>query len=430
MAKKGGFGFLKISKARQAEEAIARSGSIITVLQLKDVDLTAPGVLLQGAKEAFESRNYTNALLAARAAERIAIKLEETHNAYARAHEALDARMEEIGRFGIPVDAMKAALERAKARIAVGVREDGIAIPDYASARTILEVAEREGRELVEKAAMASNAVFMAELAIEALVSVPGPKDRDVFEKGGADALENALEGATRRLALRDYDQAARVARDLESRANHLRAEFIEATETLAATSAVLGELRDKGVFTGRLGSQLAIARDVLHRGVIDPAADMVRRLFDDARTLGDGFAKATAGIADATNRYSTLVREGHLSAAADRSILDARRAVRDGRYTEAVKNLEEAQSAILRAEAERESLGRSLREHRHRVTAPANATPFFAEASEILGRAEKEFKDGDYSGSNEDLVLATLLLGPVAPKAGSRRKDAPAGNS
>ena len=156
---------------------------------------------------------------------------------------------------------------------------------------------------------MASNAVFMAELAIEALVSVPGPKDRDVFEKGGADALENALEGATRRLALRDYDQAARVARDLESRANHLRAQFIEATETLAATSAVLGELRDKGVFTGRLGSQLAIARDVLHRGVIDPAAGMVRRLFDDARTLGDGFARATAGIADATNRYSTLVR-------------------------------------------------------------------------------------------------------------------------
>src|SRR2546425_826527 len=336
MAKKGGFGFLKISKARQAEEAIARSGSIITVLQLKDVDLTAPGVLLQGAKEAFESRNYTNVLLAARAAERIAIKLEETHNAYARAHEALDARMEEIGRFGIPVDAMKAALERAKAR----------------------------------------------------------------------------------------------VASDLESGANPLRAEFIEAPDTLAATSAVLGELREKGVFTGRLGSQLAIARDVLHRGVIDPAADMVRRLFDDARTLGDGFAKATAGIADATNRYSTLVREGHLSAAADRSILDARRAVRDGRYTEAVKNLEEAKSAILRAEAERESLGRSLREHRHRVTAPANATPFFPEASEILGRAEKVFKDGDYSGSIEDIVLAPLLLGPVAPKAGSRRKDAPAGNS
>ena len=197
----------------------------------------------------------------------------------------------------------------------------------------------------------------MAELAIEALVTVPGPKDRDVFEKGGADALESSLEGATRRLALRDYDQATRVAKDIEARANRLRAQFIEATETLAATSAVLGELRDRGVSTGRLGSQLAIARDVLHRGVIDPAAGMARRLFEDARTLGDGHTKASAGIADATNRYSALVREGHLSASADRAILDARRAARDARYPDSLRHLEEADAAITRAENDRESL-------------------------------------------------------------------------
>src|SRR3989449_409533 len=430
MASEGGIGFLKATKARRAEDAIARSEAMIAVLRLGEIDLSVPEALVAGARRALEGRNYPHAIAAAKSAERIALVLEDGYNAYAKALVELRARREEIDRFGLPVDGVDAAVERAEARIAVGVWEDGIEIPDYTSARAIVERAEREGKETVEKAAMASNAVFMAELAIEALVSVPGPKDRDVFEKGGADALKNALEGAPRRLALRDYDQAARVARDLESRANHLRAEFIEATETLAATSAVLGELRDKGVFTGRLGSQLAIARDVLHRGVIDPAAGMVRRLLDDARTLGDGFAKATAGIADATNRYSTLVREGHLSAAADRSILDARRAVRDGRYTDAVKHLEEAQSAIVRAEAERESLARSLRERRHRITVPGNGNPFFSEATEILGRAEKEFKDGDYSGSNEDLVLATLLLGPVTPKAGGRRKDAPAGNS
>ena len=313
---------------------------------------------------------------------------------------------------------MEAALARAETRIKVGIWEDGIEIPDYESARVIVEEAEREGKSTVEKAAMASNAVFMAELAIEALVSVPGPKDRDVFEKGGADALENALEGATRRLALRDYDQAARVARDIEARANRLRAEFIEATETLSATSAILGDLREKGVPTGRLGSQLAITRDVLHRGVIDPAAGMARRLFEDARTTGDGHANATAGIAAATNRYSALVRDGHLSAVADRAILDARRAVRDGRYPEAMRHVEEADAAITRAEAERETLARSLKDHRHRMTVPEHASHFLPEATEILGRAEKEFSEGDYSGSSEDLVLATLLLGQVAPKA------------
>lgn len=419
MANGGGFGFLKASKARRADDAIARAESIITVLQLEEIDLTAPQALVQGAKQAFRARNYAHALSAARAAERIALTLEESYTAYAKAVENLRGRMEEIGRFGIPLDEMDAAVKRAELRVGVGVWEDGIEIPDYGSARAILEDAEREGKELVEKAATASNAVFMAELAIEALVSVPGPKDRDVFEKGGADALEASLEGATRRLALRDYDQAGRVARDIEARANRLRADFIEATGTLASTSAVLADLRDRGVATGRLGSQLSIARDILHRGVIEPAATMARRLFEDARNLGDGYEKAMSGIANATNRYSALVREGHLSAAADRSILDARRAVREGRYPEATKHIDDAAREIKKVEAERETLARSLQDRRHRIAVPENRTAFLPEATEILGRAEKEFKEGDYSGSSEDLVLATLLLGSVTPKAG-----------
>jgi hypothetical protein len=430
MASEGGIGFLNATKARRAEGAMRRSEALITVLRLGEIDLTVPEALVAGARRAFESRNYSHAIAAAKSAERIALILEDGYNTYAKALEELRARREEIDRFGIPVDGIDAAVKKAEARIAVGVWDEGIEIPDYTSARAIVEKAEREGKELVEKAAMASNAVFMAELAIEALVTVPGPKDRDVFEKGGADALESALEGATRRLALRDYDQATRVAKDLEARANRLRAQFIEATETLAATSAVLGELRDRGVSTGRLGSQLAIARDVLHRGVIDPAAGMARRLFEDARTLGDGHTKASTGIADATNRYSVLVREGHLSASADRAILDARRAVRDARYPDALRHLEDANAAITHAEADRESLARSLVDRRSRITVPANPAPFLSEATEILGRAEKEFKEGNYSGSSEDLVLATLLLGSVTPRAGARRVDASAGNS
>ena len=51
-------------------------------------------------------------------------------------------------------------------------------------------------------------------------------------------------------------------------------------------------------------------------------------------------------------------------------------------------------------------------------MTIPEHASHFLPEATEILGRAEREFREGDYSGSSEDLVLATLLLGQVAPKA------------
>ena len=40
----------------------------------------------------------------------------------------------------------------------------------------------------------------------------------------------------------------------------------------------------------------------------------------------------------------------------------------------------------------------------------------------EILGRAEAAFRSGDYSSANEDLVLATLLLGTATPRAGDSK--------
>ena len=417
----GGFGFLRAAKARQAEDAIARAESLLAVLHLETVDLRGPDALLLGAKKAYAAQDYARATDAAHVAEKIAVRIEDDFRGYEKALAALTERIDEARRLGLTTDAMEDALRRAEERVASGVWHDPLQIPDYVTSCSILNEAEADGKGLVEKAAAASNAVFMAELAIEGLASVPGPKDRDTFETGAASALESALEGATRRLAMRKYDDAARVAKDIEARATRLRGEFGEATDILAATSAVLADLRTKGVDTGRLTSQLALSRDALHRGVIEPAAGMARRLADDTRKLAGAYQRAASWIANATNRYSALVREGHLSVAADRSILDARRAMRDGDYLGAVARLEEAEAAILRAEAERGVLARSLQERRQSFTVPAT-TPLREEAQEILGRAEAAFRSGDYSSANEDLVLATLLLGTATPRAGDSK--------
>ena len=406
----------------QAQEAIASAESLIAVLQLEQVDLRGPDALVRDAKHALKVRNYARALDSAQVAERIAVKLEEDYLEYERALAALHDRLQEARKLGLATDAIEDALHRAEERVALGISQGPITVPDYVSARSILAEGERDGKTLVDKAAAASNAVFMAELAIEALATVDGPKDREAFETGAAAALESALEGATRRIAMRSYDQAMRVAKDIEGRANRLRAEFIEATETLAATSALLSEQRAKGVSTGRLSSQIAVTRDVLHRGVIEPAAGMARRLQEEARRLGEAFQRAAMWVANATNQYSALVREGHLSAAADRAILDARRAMRDGDYIAAVKSLEEADLAIQRTASERAALAKSLEERRQRFTAPAAQAPLRADAQEILGRAEAAFRNGDYSSANEDLVLATLLLGTANPKGGDSK--------
>jgi len=53
------------------------------------------------------------------------------------------------------------------------------------------------------------------------------------------------------------------------------------------------------------------MARDMLDRGLIEPAAAMALRLQADAKSIADQYQKATTTLADAELLYGRLQREG-----------------------------------------------------------------------------------------------------------------------
>ncbi|MFA5897326.1 MAG: hypothetical protein WC985_10585, partial [Thermoplasmata archaeon] len=117
-------------------------------------------------------------------------------------------------------------------------------------------------------------------------------------------------------------------------------------------------------------------------------------------------------GLADAEILYSRMVREGFHSYEAEAAIKEARRAVREGSYARALEQLDRAHAAFARRRNARETLVKALEETRKRVEILSNAEfPFLPDVQEVLGRAEREFRQGNYSGSSEDLQIATVLL-------------------
>jgi len=411
-----GIGFLKATKARHAEEAIGHSEGLVTVLKLTQADLKPAEEALRIAKDLFISQDYVKALRAARRAESLAITLDERYSGYQKAEKALRSRIAEMLHLGLNTEHLEAMIGRAEEKILGGIWENGAFVPNYLEARVILERTEQEGRTLQDKAERASNGIFLAELSIEALVETKGPADARVFARGAAWGLEENLHDATKELALGNAEGATLIAQEIERKATRLRSLYGEATQLLDDMESRFRDMRAEGVLTERVESQVKMARDMLAKGIIEPAASMAKRLAGETKTLGESYETARTGLADAEILYARLTREGFHSYDADAAIRDTRTAMREGNYPRALEHLERAQMAFARRTNAREALAKALEETRTRMKMLQGAgVSFLPDIQEVLGRAEREFHNGNFSGSSEDLRIATVLLDQMA---------------
>ncbi len=415
-------GILKSSRVRNAEEAIGQSEGLLTVLRLTQADIKPAEDALQIAKRFFDSNQFGKAFQAAKRAESLAITLDERFSGYQKAAKALQSRIDSMRRLGLRTEELETLLARAEKKVLSGIWDSGAFVPNYLEARVLVERAEQEGRAFQERAEQASNGIFLAELAIESLGEMKGPADSETFAQGATSGLEESLHEATRQLALGDADSATKVAKDIEGKASLLKKLYIDSTKSLDATEAQMTYLRGEGVLTNGLEADLKSARETLEKGLIEATAAIAIRLEGEVEVIGNACRKATTGIADAEILYARLQREGFHSYEAEVALRDARRCVREGNYARAVDYLERALHAFARRTNAREALGRAIEETRKRAQfLRGTGLSFLPDIQEVLTRAEREFHNGNFVGSSEDLRIATVLLDQVMRAPGGK---------
>jgi cell division septum initiation protein DivIVA len=398
-------------------EAIARAQAVLDLLKLSKADLSPAIRLVAQAREALARREYDPAQALAVRAEALASSLEERYRGAQKALSALTGIAKKAREIGFGTSEFDAAVAEARKVARDGTVEDGLTIPNYLQARAILEAAGTPGADLLKRAQAVANEIFTAELALDALKDANGHSDHEEFERLVLTGGRGLLEGAKQALATGDLDAAETAARRAGEGAKKTLAAYQDAIAALKDGEKAITDLRASGILAAgpeRLHGQGLI---FLRRAKIAEAKEILERAAREAQRIAIDFRRATKEVAEAETSVTALARAGFVSEDAERAVQDAKRSLAEGRYDRAEELSADARRALGKRQEVRDRIARTIGETKRMVEElRAIGIDYANDVEEMVLRAEREFENGDFVNSSEDLKIASLLMGPRRP--------------
>lgn len=408
-------------RSDEASETVARAEAVLEVLRLSKVDLTAPTTLVEAAKAALGRKEYADAGALAARAEALAGTLEGRYRSAQKALNAVRATSRKAKGIGLDATEFDGAVDEARRIARQGILEDGVTVPNYVQARVALEAALKRGRDLVKRAEAVANEVFTAELALDALRDATGAIDRAEFDRlvlAKGRALVLRAKDLLARGELEPAKESAKTAEDIAKRA---LLDYRDATGALHGAERTLEDLRAEGVVTVGLDRIVEQGLASLRRARISEAKELLGKAEREAQRLAIDYRRATRSVREAEAALATLARSGFSPDEVRTAVREARKALREGRYARAEDFAAECRRALGRRQEVQERLAHTIEETKRRVEIlRATGIEYANDVEEMVLRAEREFENGDFVNSSEDLKIATLLLGPP-DRAGPR---------
>ena len=402
--------FMTGRKAREADEAAAHAEGVVEVLKLSQADLSPAETLLNRARALAHKGDFDGAATMARKAEALAATLEERYLASQKALQSAESALERMREFGLVTPQLEVAIAEARSRALTTVIEDGVALPNYLEARVLLEKSAAEAQATIEQFEAAGNAIFVAELAIDALRESQVDMDDRLFYQMLVRPATAVFERATEALAMLRVGDAIATAKAAEEMALRARADYTEAVSARGATERLLSELRGEGAIVLASDRILEQGAGLLQRGKVAEAKEMLGRAEREAATIAADFRRARQAIVEARGKMVP----GEVGEDAIQALRDADRALREGLYKRSVELVEECHAALARHQSVRETLVGQIQETRGKVEQlKASKADYARDVEEVLERAEKEFARGNFAACYEDLRIAILLIGP-----------------
>lgn len=416
MAEKGRF-FGK--RAEEVTEAIARAQAVLDLLKLSKADLSPAVQLVVAAREALSRKDYDPAQALATRAEALASSLEERYRGAQKALNALVGIAKKAKEIGFATREFDAAVAEARKVAKDGTVEDGVSIPNYLQARALLEAAGTGGGELLKRAQAVANDIFTAELALDALKDANGHSDHEEFERLVLTGGRSLLEGAKKSLAAGDLEGAETAARRAGEGAKKTLAAYQDSIAALKDVEKAVGDLRKAGIIAAGPERLVEQGQVLLRRAKVAEAKDVLERAAREAQRIAIDYRRATKDVADAETSVAALARVGFVSEDAQRAVDDAKRALSQGQYDRATELSGDARRALGKRQEVRDRLARMIEDTKRKVEElRAVGIDYANDVEEMVLRAEREFENGDFVNSSEDLKIASLLMGPRRPDA------------
>jgi tetratricopeptide (TPR) repeat protein len=277
--------------------------------------------------------------------------------------------------------------------------------------------AVRDAEAKIGQSEKSADFLFAAELAVDGASEANGAP---------AEAVEEARALLTKaRQAAREgrYELAATDAAVAEKIALGLVDQKRKARETLESVEKLVVGLRTAGVVVGSVQKSLDIGKALLDKGKVGAAIDVFNEAAQEAVALGTRYREVLNALSVATAAIDSLKSEGLASTEADLSLERAQAALQQGNYKLAASACEDAHRAAAMQRRFRDGLRSLIDETRERIKTLREAgVAYVNDAEEMVSKAEREFANGEYEATNEDLRIAGLLMGPPSegkPKSG-----------
>lgn len=405
------FGFL--GAKNDAVETLTRVEGLLEVMKLSKGDFSTPQRLLEEARTSLAVKDYRRSLKAAEQAERLAQVIEERYRGARKALNILKTEISELEELGLDITDAASAYENAKQRIKQGTMEDGVPIPNYLEGRIAAESASKHARAQIIKAREASDMIFTAQLALDALKEMEGPVDPAVMENTVFAPLDEMLQRSTETLAKGDLEAASALAKETEERANTVRAEYSECITSIESCESVIKALSAEGVPFERASQMLSGGKSLLLFGRVSEAREAIVKAEKEALMVSNQYRKAIAAIDSAEGALRELSKTALSDAEAERRLKDARKALENGKYLRALDLADDCRRSVGKRIEVHDELGKSLREMRETVdNLRRSGVAFAGDVDDILGKAEREYEEGDYANAGKDMKIASLLIG------------------
>jgi tetratricopeptide (TPR) repeat protein len=408
-------------RRRKARKAVEDAAAVTTLLGLSGADLSAARGLVEAAEERLGQRAYREAEGLAARARALAEDLEEAYGAYRSAADELRHVVEAMAQIAADTSDAEYALVRSGKLAAENVEGDGVWMPNYGAAAEVARDGLDAARDRLGRYREASNAVFTAQLALEALEELASAVPLAALEARVQAETETLYEGAVRNLMAADTDSAVHLAREVEERANRTRMAAEDARRRLERTEALLDRLRGKGIAVVDLDLQVGEAKALLETGRFLEADRRLARTHREGRKLGEGFGNAQQSLREAEDAVAKLLASGLTSFEASHLLEEARRAFLSGAYPVAIGRARECLGACRRRMEVQKEIAQGIeRLHRRVRSLRRRGASLADDVEEMLLKAEREFAMGDYRTSREDLDIAWALLGSRADEEGT----------
>ncbi len=406
-------------RAEEVGEAIARAQAVLDLLKLSKADLSSAVRLGAQAREALGRKDYDPAQALATRAETLASSLEERYRGAQKALSAVIGIAKKAKELGFATTEFDAAVAEARRVAKDGTVEDGVSIPNYLQARSLLEAAASRGGEILKRAQAVANEIFTAELALDALSDATGHSAHAEFERLVLAGGRGLLEGAKASLAAGDLGGAETAARRAGEGAKKTLAAYQDAIAALKDVEKAITDLRTAGIIAAGPERLVEQGQVFLRRAKVAEAKEVLERAAREAQRISIDYRRATKDVADAETSVAALARAGFISDDAQRAVDDARRALGQGQYDRATERSGDARRALGKRQEVRDRLARAIEDTKRKVEElRAVGIDYANDVEEMVLRAEREFENGDFVNSSEDLKIASLLMGPRRPDA------------